>query len=114
MACHLSLEPLKGGTPGSAMQTKARFRTSILKSAHRLSILVLGPLGPSSLLAPGPTASPGGITRGSGEISRLDDKQRPKDERVLMSPFRGTKAAGILNNTSPAPPGSTPGWAGVR
>lgn len=32
MACHLSLEPLKGGTRESMMQTKARFRTSILKA----------------------------------------------------------------------------------
>lgn len=32
MACHLSLELQKGGTPGSMMQTKARFRTSILKA----------------------------------------------------------------------------------
>lgn len=32
MACHLSLELVKGRTPGSTMQTKERFRMSILKA----------------------------------------------------------------------------------
>lgn len=96
MTCHLSLEPLKGGTPESTMQTKARFRASILKA----------PIDSEALVPAGPAVSPGGL-EGSAEISRLDDKQRPKDERVLMSPFTGTKAAGILSNTSPLPPVAT-------
>lgn len=92
MACHLSLDPLKGGTPGSMMQTKAHFRMSILKASID-SVLAPVLRGSCPCWPPSPAVSRGGLG-GSAEISCLDDKQRPKDERVLMSPFYGNKSSG--------------------
>ncbi|KAI9537036.1 hypothetical protein NQZ68_029164 [Dissostichus eleginoides] len=59
---------------------RMRHGSSEITPFSHIGTAAISALRPSSLLAPGPAGPPGGLG-GSGEISRLDDKQRPKDER---------------------------------
>lgn len=83
----LLIRPLQRRAAWEPHVNKGKFENVNSKSPNRPSTLLLPS---SSRLSSAPPALR--VSGGIGGINCLDDKQRPKDERVLMSLFPGNKS----------------------